>query len=227
MSEYLQKQVNRLKRRVVTLERSSAETDQALVGLITANNSNSQQLSVVTNDVAALYARIEEVMTEPLGRIETALTGISGDIQGLKTGQDQLTAINQDLRTQLADALAGQGPAVQQAVDAAVSAKQAEFDASIADQTARLNALADRTEALDAETPNAATPAEPTPTPAEPAPADTTTPAEPAPVDTTTPTEPAPAEPAPADTTTPPADTTPAEPAPATDANGNPVTGLP
>lgn len=85
--------------------------------------------------------QIEEgirLVTDATGRIETAITGIQGDIDGLKE-----SAAN--LQSALEDAIANQPQDVQDQINAAVAEAQAAFDA-------QLEAIATKLEDLDAQT---------------------------------------------------------------------------
>lgn len=79
-----------------------------------------------------------KTVSDASARIETALAGIQGDIDGLKEAAA-------DLQTALDEALAAQGADVQAQIEAAVAEAKAAFDS-------QLDALASKLEEVDAQT---------------------------------------------------------------------------
>lgn len=93
-------------------------------------------------------------MTEATARIDTAVAGIQGDIDGLKAAAAAAAEANAALQVALDQALADQGAAVAAAVEAAVAAEKAAAEAANTELAARL-------EAIDSQTAPVEPPAEP------------------------------------------------------------------
>lgn len=154
MSEYLLKRVKRLKREVLRIGRQTNEQQANLLILKLTVESYNDEMSTVKGRITRLHnhwKEVEQAMTAAADRIEVALTGISGDLAGLKDAAAALQA-------RLDEALADQGEATQAAVTTAVADARAAFDT-------QLDALATRLEGIDGET---APVEDPTPAPADP-----------------------------------------------------------
>ena len=110
------------------------------------------KLDVIISTTGVLLTTVNHLrqemraMTEATARIDTAIAGIQGDLDGLKAAAAAAATANATLQAALDAALADQGPVIAAAVAAAVAEQQAAAEAANAELAARL-------EAIDAQTP--------------------------------------------------------------------------
>ena len=113
---------------------------------------NTCKLDLIISTTGVLLTTITNLrqemrtMSEATDRINAAIVGIQGDLDGLKAAAVVAAAAAAALQAALDAALADQGPVIAAAVAAAVAEQQAAAEAANAELAARL-------EAIDAQTP--------------------------------------------------------------------------